>query len=161
MRNIPDSSLPRDRLFWLRYFMVFLSYSRQAQRYYLKLGYNWFLSHPFQFIIHPSSFHSALYNLSYIKASLNEVQSHKERGKSAVFIFKLTMKQRRFLNLRSRRWWDDSFTVGLLFLRYPLHSRVSEAQCRSRRRDNKNNPSFHGESNPSGASHRPSLYILS
>jgi hypothetical protein len=31
----------------------------------LKLGYDWFLPHPFQFIIHWSSYHSALWNLSY------------------------------------------------------------------------------------------------
>jgi hypothetical protein len=39
----------------------------------LKLVHDRFLPHPFQMIIHPSSFHPMLYNMSYSKASLNKL----------------------------------------------------------------------------------------
>jgi hypothetical protein len=75
MVNIPASysggpgfkSRPGDRLSWLRYFVVFLSSSKQMQGSTSKLGYDHFLPHPFQFIIHLSSYHSLQYSLSYWK----------------------------------------------------------------------------------------------
>jgi hypothetical protein len=45
-------SRPGDQLFWLRFLVVFLSPSRQMPGYYLKLGHDRFLPHPFQFIVH-------------------------------------------------------------------------------------------------------------
>jgi hypothetical protein len=45
-------SRPGNRLSWLRFFVVFLSPSRQMPGQYLKLGHDLSLPHPFQLIIH-------------------------------------------------------------------------------------------------------------
>jgi hypothetical protein len=50
----------------MEFFIVFVSPSRQSLGQYLKLGYTYFLPHPFQFIIHKFSYHSVLYSLEFL-----------------------------------------------------------------------------------------------
>jgi hypothetical protein len=51
-----------DGLSSLRFFVVFLSPSRQILGWYLSLGHSCFLSYPFEFIIHLLPFHLLLYS---------------------------------------------------------------------------------------------------
>jgi hypothetical protein len=66
-------SRPENRLFWLRFLVVFLSTSRQMLEYYPKLDYKRFLPHPFQFIIYLSPVHPTQYALSHWKSVVKQV----------------------------------------------------------------------------------------
>jgi hypothetical protein len=55
-------SRPRDRLSWLRLFVVFSFPLGKCQGSTLKIGHDRFLPHPVQLTIHASSFHSTLYS---------------------------------------------------------------------------------------------------
>jgi hypothetical protein len=58
-------SLPGDRLPRLRFFMFFSVPPGKLRKTALKLGHGRFIPHYFQSIIHLSSCHRTLYNLSY------------------------------------------------------------------------------------------------
>jgi hypothetical protein len=60
--EVPASDLALDDFFLLRFLLVFFISSRQIPREYLQIGYNRFLLYHFQFIIHYSSYHWALYS---------------------------------------------------------------------------------------------------
>jgi hypothetical protein len=68
-------------LFWLRYFMVFLSPSTQVPEWYLILGNNCYLPHPFKCIIcyHPIT--HAIY-CELLTLSLNKLQLNKQMMQS-------------------------------------------------------------------------------